>query len=174
MRSLRQLMRSRRWIAAGAIGGLCLTMGVGTSFTALGQNQNAASANDVIFARKTLMATIARDMYPIDEMRQNGKYDLDKGRANADSISAMLMAFPHLFPATTNTWTDKAPRDPAVDTFASPTVWEAYVSFYKEAQAASKIAFDLSKAQNEVEFRTKARDLRLACDTCHADYQKNN
>ena len=174
MRSLRQLMRLRRWIAAGAIGALCLTMGVGTSFTALGQNQSSASANDVIFARKTLMATIARNMYPIDEMRQNGKYDLDKGRANADSISAMLMAFPHLFPATTNTWTDKGPRDPAVDTFASPTVWKAYASFYKESQAASKIAFDLSKAQNEVEFRTKARDLRLACDTCHADYQKNN
>src|ERR1019366_9308657 len=126
MRSLRQLMRLRRWIAAGAIGALCLTMGVGTSFTALGQNQSSASANDVIFARKTLMATIARNMYPIDEMRQNGKYDLDKGR-----------------------------RDPAVDTFASPTVWKAYASFYKESQAASKIAFDLSKAQNEVEFRTK-------------------
>ncbi|HLH97233.1 MAG TPA: cytochrome c [Xanthobacteraceae bacterium] len=171
MGTLGRIIRSQS-IGAAAIVGLGLI--VATSFTALGQNQGSASAKDEIFARKTLMATIARNMYPIDEMRQNGKYDLDKGRANADAISGMLMAFPHLFPPTTNTWSDKAPRDPAVDTFASPTIWEAYDSFYKEAQAASKIAFDLSNAQNDVEFRTKARDLRLACDTCHADYQKNN
>lgn len=96
--------------------------GVGTSFIALGQNQGAASTNDVIFARKTLMVSVATNMYPVDEMRQNGKYDLPRGRENADSISAMLMAFPHLFPPTTNTWTDKAPRDPAVDTFAAPAL----------------------------------------------------
>jgi len=170
MRSFGQATRPPRWLA-GAVGGLVLIIG---SLAASGQNQSAGSVNDVIFARKTLMATIARNMYPIDEMRQNGKYDLEKGRANADAISGMLMAFPHLFPPTTNTWTDKGPRDPVVDTFASPTIWEAYTSFYKEAQAASKIAFELSDAKNETDFRTKARDLRLACDTCHADYQKNN
>jgi cytochrome c556 len=145
----------------------------GTSVIALGQDQ-AANATDIIFARKTLMATIANNMYPIDQMRETGKYDLDRGQAYADSISAMLMAFPYLFPATTNTWTDKAPRDPAVDTFASPTIWEAYTAFSKEAQAASQIAFDLKHAQSDAEFRTKARELRLACDTCHAAYQKNN
>jgi cytochrome c556 len=146
----------------------------GTSVIALGQDQGAGSPKDIIFARKTLMATIANNMYPLDQMRETGKYDLPKGQANADSISAMLMAFPYLFPATTNTWTDKAPRDPVVDTFASPTIWQAFPGFYKEAQAASKIAFDASHAQNDADFRTKVRDLRLACDTCHADYQKNN
>jgi cytochrome c556 len=156
------------------IGGACLAVAVGTSFVALGQDQKAASANEVVFARKTLMATIARKMYPIDEMRENGKFDLAKGHAEADSISAMLMAFPLLFPATTNTWTDKAPRDAAVDTFASPTIWEEYTFFYKEAQAASKTAFALSEAENERDFRKLATDLRLACDTCHAAFQKNN
>jgi cytochrome c556 len=160
---------------AAAVGVLLAAGIAGSSLTAFGQsNQAVGSANDVVFARKTLMATIANNMYPIDQMRETGKYDLEKGRANADAISAMLMAFPHLFPVTTNTWTDKAPRDPAVDTFASPTVWSAYDAFYKEAQAASKIAFELSHAENNTDFRTKARDLRLACDTCHADYQKNN
>jgi cytochrome c556 len=166
-------MASRAGIAVGGV--LLAAAVVGSSLTAFGQsNQTVGSANDIIFARKTLMATIANNMYPIDQMRETGKYDLEKGRANADSISAMLMAFPHLFPPTTNTWTDKAPRDPAVDTFASPAVWAAYQAFYQEAQAASKIAFELSHAQNNTDFRVKARDLRLACDTCHADYQKNN
>jgi len=154
---------------------LLAAVAASSSLTAFGQsNQSAGPANDIIFARKTLMATIANNMYPIDQMRETGKYDLAKGQMSADAISAMLMAFPYLFPATTNTWTDKAPRDPAVDTFASPTVWEAYTAFLKEAQAASKIAFELSHAQNNTEFRIKARDLRLACDTCHAAYQKNN
>lgn len=167
------LPRPQRRLAL-VIGGACLAAAVGTSFMALGQDQSVATANDVVFARKTLMATIARKMYPIDEMRENGKFDLPKGRAEADAISAMLMAFPLLFPATTNTWTDKAPRDPAVDTFASPTIWNEYAFFYKESQAASKSAFDLSKAENDRDFRKLATDLRLACDTCHAAFQKNN
>jgi cytochrome c556 len=172
--SLKQIfLRPRRRIAV-VIGGACLAVGVGVSSIALGQDQSVATANDIIFARKTLMATIARNMYPIDEMRENGKFDLPKGQANADAISAMLMAFPLLFPPTTNTWTDKAPRDPAVDTFAAPTIWEEFPFFYKEAQAASKSAFDLSHADNDRDFRKFATDLRLACDTCHATFQKNN
>jgi cytochrome c556 len=159
---------------AVVIGGACLAVGVGASFVAFGQDQSIATANDVIFARKTLMAAIARNMYPIDEMRETGKYDLVKGQASADAISAMLMAFPHLFPPTTNTWTDKAPRDAAVDTFAAPTLWQEYTFFYKESQAAAKAAFELSHAENETDFRKKATDLRLACDTCHATFQKNN
>ncbi len=173
--SFRQFLpQSHRWMA-GMIGGACVAAAIAcTGFTALGQDQSAATANDVIFARKTLMATIARNMYPIDEMRETGKYDLPKGRASADAISAMLMAFPLLFPPTTNTWTDKAPRDPAVDTFAAPTIWEDYTFFYKEAQAAAKSAFMLNHAENETDFRKLATDLRLACDTCHATFQKNN
>ena len=168
----KQMHLRSRWVAAVAAA-TSLAAVLGTSVIALGQDQSI-SAKDIIFARKTLMATIARNMYPLDQMRETGKYDLVRGQANADSISAMLMAFPYLFPPTTNTWTDKAPRDPAVDTFASPTIWQAFTAFFKESQAASTVAFELSHAQNDTEFRIKARDLRLACDTCHAAYQKNN
>jgi hypothetical protein len=75
---------------------------VGPSFMALGQDQSAATPNDVIFARKTLMVSIANNMMEIEAMTGSGKLDLVKGQAHADSISAMLMAFPHLFPLTTN------------------------------------------------------------------------
>jgi len=92
---------------------------------ALGQ-QAPATMNDIVFARKALMATIANNMNAIDEMRETGKYDIPKVQANADSVSVMWMALLHLFPPSTNNWTDKAPRDPAVDTFASPTIWETY------------------------------------------------
>lgn len=166
------LQRQRR--IAAVIGIACLAVGVGTSFMALGQDQSVATLNDIVFARKTLMVSIANNMYPIDQMRETGKFDLPRGRASADAISAMLMAFPLLFPPTTNTWTDKAPRDPAVDTFASPTIWQEYTFFYKQAQASSKYAFDLSHAEDVPAFRRLATELRLACDTCHAAFQKNN
>jgi hypothetical protein len=39
---------------------------------------------------------------------------------HADTISIMLMSFPHMFPAGTNQWKPGADRDPATDTYASP------------------------------------------------------
>jgi cytochrome c556 len=147
---------------------------VGTSFMALGQDQSAATPKDVIFARKTLMVSIANNMTEIEAMIGSGKIDLAKGRAHADSISAMLMAFPHLFPPTTNTWKANAAPDPATGTFTDPSLWNVYAFFYKEAQAATEYAFNASRAENDTVFKKNAADLRLTCDTCHATFQKNN
>ncbi len=155
--------------------GGCLAAAVigGSSFV-LAQDQNPATPKDVIFARKTLMSAIGTNMYPIDEMLETGKIDLVAGRANAESISAMLMAFPHLFPPSTNQWKQGAARDPATDTLADPGIWESRSFFYRDAMAASKYAFDASRAQNVADFRKSARDLRLTCDGCHSTYQKKD
>jgi hypothetical protein len=97
-----------------------------------GQDPNPASPTEVIFARKTLMNSIAANMYPIDGMLETGKIDLVTGRANAESISAMLMAFPHLFPNSTNLWFANAKRDPATDTLADAAIWKAGPSSTKK------------------------------------------
>jgi cytochrome c556 len=120
------------------------------------------------------MSTIANSMTEIEAMTGSGKIDLPKGRAQADAISGMLTAFPHLFPPTTNTWTANTPRDPATDTFTDPSLWKEYVFFYKEAQRAADYAHDASHAENDAAFKKNAADLRLTCDTCHATFQKNN
>ena len=92
---------------------------IGISSVALAQDQNPATPNEVIFARKALMNSIGANMYVIDQMLETGNIDPVSGRANADTISAMLMAFPHLFPNSTNLWTaDNAARNPATDTLA--------------------------------------------------------
>ena len=156
-----------------AVGGMASAV-VGTSFMAAAQDQSAATPADVIFARKTLMDSIATNMTEIEAMTGSGKIDLIKGRAHADSISAMLMAFPHLFPPNTNTWMANAPREPTTGTFTDPSLWKEYAFFYKEAQVGSKYAFNASRAENETEFKKNAADLRLTCDTCHATFQKNN
>jgi hypothetical protein len=87
-------------------------------------------------------------MYPLDEMSYTGRFNLPRGRNNADSISAMLQAFPLLFPPSTNTWVPNAPRDPAVDTFADPKLWSEYTFFYKEAQAAGQVCIRRTRLRN--------------------------
>jgi cytochrome c556 len=155
-----------------SIGGACLAVAlIGASSVVLAQDQNPATPKDVVFARKTLMTSIGTNMYVIDGMLETGNVDLVSGRANAESISAMLMAFPHLFPDSTNLWKTNAVRDPATDTLADAAIWESRSFFYKDAMAASKYAFDASRAQNVAGFQKSARDLRQTCDGCHSTYQ---
>jgi cytochrome c556 len=145
------------------------------SMIASGQDERGGTPpRDVIVARKTLMVVIADNMQEIEAMTASSQFDFPKARANANSISGMLLAFPHLFPVSTNTWTPNAPRDPANDTFTDPSLWKEFTFFYKQAQAAAKYAFDASRANSEEEFKKQAASLRLTCDTCHATFQKNN
>ena len=84
----------------------------------------------------------------------------------------MFMAFPHLFPPSSNQWKPGADRDPGTDTFASPDAWTKFSDFYQRATAASKIAYDMSRAEKVDALKTHARALRTACDACHALYLK--
>jgi cytochrome c556 len=154
------------------IGGACLAAALTVaSSVAFGQDPNPASPKDMIVARKTLMNTIGTNMYPVDEMLETGKIDNAGARVYLESISAMLMAFPLLFPPSTNLWYQNAKRDPATDTLADASIWESRSFFYRDALAASKYAFDASRAQNVSDFRKAAGDLRLTCDGCHSTYQ---
>ncbi len=153
--------------------GMCLAAPLlGSGFAAWAQDK-ALPPGDVILARKTLMSVIARNMYPLDEMIYTGKINLPRGRGHADSIAAMLQAFPLLFPAHTNAY-KPGTVDPASATFADPHIWEQLDFFYKESMAAAKYAFDASRADTEAQFRKSVTELRLTCDGCHATFQKNN
>jgi cytochrome c556 len=142
---------------------------------ALGQDGGAAPAKDTIFARKILMGSIDANMDEIETMlAPEGKLDLVEGRQHADIISIMLMAFPHMFPPGTNQWTAGADRDAALDTYAAPEVWTQFADFYQKASAASKIAFEASRAADAAAFKTRIAALRAACNGCHAVYQKTD
>jgi cytochrome c556 len=152
----------------------CLTaLVLGSGGSAAMAQDKALPPGDIITARKTLMSVIARNMYPLDEMIYTGKINLPRGRAYADSIAAMMQAFPLLFPAHTNSW-KPGTTDPASATFADPHIWDQFDFFYKESMAASKSAFDASRADTEAQFRKSVTELRLTCDGCHATFQKNN
>jgi cytochrome c556 len=148
---------------------LCAAGGV-----ALAQDQSAAVPKDAIFARKILMDAIGRNMDELEGMTSSGKaINLAEGREHADAISVMLMAFPHLFPPSTNQWRPNVDRDPGRDTYASPDVWTRFADFYAQAANASKVSHKASRAEQEAAFKSLVADLRTACDSCHAVYLKS-
>ena len=170
MTSPSQMFTQRRTAAA-----ILLAACVGSSPVALGQDQSAAIAKDAIVARKTAMDTLSDKMDVIEAaIAASTKLNLDEGHANADVISVLLMAFPHLFPPSTNEWKPNVDRDPATDTYASPDVWTRFADFYKQAAAASKAAFDASRADDEGAFKAAIAQLRTGCNACHTAYLKAN
>ena len=166
--SLFRRRRARAIACAALAGGL-----LATSFIAMAQDQSAATAKDVIFARKTLMNFMCDKMADIERMIAMGHIDLEGARGNADAISVMFMAFPHLFPPGSNQWNPAAVPDPETDTYASPEVWTGFSNFYRLAAESARTAHDMSHAANFDEFKSRTRELRIICDTCHALYSEN-
>jgi cytochrome c556 len=174
--SNRRLGRQR---TLSVMAGLLLAASL-TGSAARGQDQSAATPSDAIIAdaiiaRKTVMDTISQKMDALETATASTKkIDLAAANEQADIVSVLLMAFPHMFPAATNQWKPNVDKDPGTDTFAAPEVWTKYADFYKQATAASKLAYNASRASQEAEFRTAMTQLRAACDGCHAVYLKTD
>lgn len=131
--------------------------------------QDQPAPKDTIFARKILMGAIDMNMDEIETMlAPEGKLVLSDAQEHAETISTMLMAFPHLFPPSTNQWKAGQDRDPATDTFANPDLWSKFADFYQRATEASKIAWNASRAARAEEFRPLIGQLRQRCNGCHA------
>jgi cytochrome c556 len=132
--------------------------------------ESAAPTQDAIFARKTLKDTVCDKMMDIERMIGVGQIDLGAVHTKADAISALLSAFPHLFPPASNRWKPDAEGPPETLTLASPDLWTSFSDFYRQAEGAARSAFDLSRADKAEDVKARARELRIACDTCHALY----
>jgi len=162
--------RGRIAVAAAA---LILAGVFASNFAALGQDGGLPPPKDTVFARKILMGAIDMNMDEIETMlAPGGKFEPAEAVEHSDTISIMLMSFPHLFPPSTNQWQPNVDRDPATDTVASPDLWRNFPDFYQRAQAASKLALDATKAKTGNEFKGLIVQLRAACNGCHAAYMK--
>ena len=146
-----------------------------SSYAALAQEPTSPPPKDTIFARKIMMGAIDMNMDEIETMLlPEGKLNLADGTEHADTISIMLMAVPHMFPASTNQWKPNVERDPATDTYAAPELWTNFADFYKRAADASKTALDAARAKNAADFKARIGELRAQCNACHAIYQKTD
>jgi cytochrome c556 len=159
---------ARGWLVAAFLATL-----LATGLVAIAQDQRSATAEDVIFARKSLMNSICEKMTSIERMIALGQIDPDAARRHADAMSVMFMAFPHLFPPSSDQWSTNSDPDPVTDTYASPELWTRFSDFYRQSAAAAKTAHDMSRADKIDDFKTSARELRIICDTCHALYSEN-
>ncbi|HEU4625065.1 MAG TPA: cytochrome c [Steroidobacteraceae bacterium] len=121
----------------------------------------------VITARQELMEHIELLMEPIDTIQVEDVKNPEQLRANAETIEAMLLALPHLFPPTTNRYDPKA-EEPA--TLALPGIWKNFDSFYRLAAAAASAAQKMSETQGKEPLRNASRELRASCDACHTLY----
>jgi cytochrome c556 len=157
--------RPRAWLSV-------LVLVCSVHVAAMAQDQNSARAKEVIVARKTLMNAVEENANKIADMISGRKITLIEARAYADTISVLLMAFPHLFPPDTNQWREGELTDPATDTTASPEIWENFADFYQLARSAAQRADELRHATSEDEVKTLHRGLGNICDTCHSLYLK--
>lgn len=147
---------------------------LGVSPMASAQDQGAAIAKDAIFARKTVMSTLSDNFDQIEAMISTNKIDLADAHEHADTVSVLLMAYPHLFPPASNQWKPNVDRDPGTDTYASPDVWSKFSDFYQRAAHASKTAYDMSRADKADDLKAGAKELRATCNACHAAYLKTD
>ena len=119
---------------------------------------------DVITARQEIMEHAEMLMEPIDTITVKEVTNEEQLRTNAEAISAMLGALPHLFPPTTNLYDPKA-EEPR--TLALPAIWKDFDSFYKLASAASAAAEAMGETHGKQQLRTASLRLRASCDACH-------
>jgi cytochrome c556 len=164
-----------RWAAALAAVALGVLAGAPSIFgqELVGPALGGPPPKDTIFARKILMGAIDMKMDEIETMlAPGGKLDAAEAQEHADTISIMLMSFPHLFPPATNQWKGGADRDPATDTFASPDLWTNFSDFYQRGTNASKLAQEAGRTRRLDEFRKLIGQLRGACNGCHEKYLK--
>jgi hypothetical protein len=86
-----------------AVMAACLSLAAGLFARALphsGQDGGLPPPKDTIFARKILMGAIDMNMDEIETMlTPGGKFEPTEAVEHADTISIMLLSFPHLFPA---------------------------------------------------------------------------
>jgi cytochrome c556 len=115
------------------------------------------------------MLEIERLMQPIDRFILGEPADAAVLREDATAIEAMLLAFPHLFPPTTNRY-DATVLDPP--TIALPAIWQSFDAFLAQAEAAERAAAELISADDDASLREAGTRLRAACDVCHAAFAK--
>jgi len=158
----RFLVLCATFAAAAGIAGMALAgkpvPGTGQGWTGITNPQ------DLIIARQTLMTRLEELMKPIDTYTVDRTIPLATITTNAETISVVLLAIPHLFPPTTNVY-DPGVKQP--ETLALPGIWKDFTTFYTLASATSDAAETLSHATGADAISTGAFNLRESCDACH-------
>jgi cytochrome c556 len=125
-------------------------------------------SDDVIAARQLLMDGVESEMMEIELRLEGSAPQFDDLKARADRVSTLLTAFPHLFPPQTKPGV--AADGSPINTTATLAIWQDFDAFYGITKDAAMTAYDASQAGTADQFREQVKKLRVACDSCHAQY----
>ena len=120
---------------------------------------------EVIEARRVVMLGLERQMGVIDRYSLGEPADPEELRAAAATMEPLLLAFPHLFPPTTNLLDPTQLESP---TIALPAIWENFANFQSLNAAAEAAAVTLAETDGAEPLRAASRNLRATCEACHA------
>ena len=131
------------------------------------------SSADATIARRLLMDSIGANNDVLHEMLDGYlEWDQDEFRARLVSMSAMMTAFPNLFRADPNPWTEEGEAaDPAQVSLSLPTIWENWDEFAARSQEASDTMFEASLVPRS-EALAVVEDLEGQCESCHAQFRR--
>ena len=150
----------------------------GAAETSAPDSPEAIPHLETIFARRVMMGTVDIYMQEIEAFIVDYETDDEpipfEAAEAADILSSLLIGLAQLYPTGTDFWSEAAEEeDPTSVTHAMPAVWENFDDFYARMNAASQLAFDLSRStpRNE-DWVVMANELRGTCVSCHTDYSR--
>jgi len=134
--------------------------------------QALTSQTEATVARRLLMVSIGANNDTVHDILDGvlpmDEYEL---RTRLTSISHMLYAFPNLYRAEPNPWTEEgAEADPARVSLATVAVWNDFQQFKTAAEDAYRLAQQAADAPRE-EILPLVERLETLCESCHARYR---
>lgn len=114
-------------------------------------------------AHNDIVHDILDGVLPMDDLELRGRLQ---------SISAMLYAFPNLYRAEANPYSEEGEKaDPAHVSLASEAVWADFDTFKQASYDAYIKAQEAADAAPE-EVLERVEELEVMCDSCHEIYRK--
>jgi cytochrome c556 len=130
-------------------------------------------AEDAVVARRLLMVSIGANNDAVhdilDGARPMDEYEM---QTRLNSISHMLYAFPHLYRAKPDPWTqERADKDAARVSLATEAVWTNFAAFETMAHEAYVLAQRAADAP-KADVLSLVEELEGACEACHTRFRK--
>ena len=174
--------RRSQYAAFGAAVVLALAVGAVQGHLARAQDGTAPQSDpgltsltdfdDATIARRLLMSSIGSNNDAVHDMLDGViAYDAFELESRLASMSAMLRAFPSLYRAEPNPYSEEAEAaDPFTVSLATEQVWEDFGAFEAMSMEAWQIAQTASLAPRD-QILTEVEKLEAVCESCHAEYR---
>jgi len=168
-------MFKRSLTVAVAVAAMMVAANLSTSAQQPGEQGTTAltSQDETTIARRLLMNAIGTSNDALHEMLDgNVAWDDFEFRDRLLAMYAMMKAFPSLFRAGSNPWSEEAEAaDPARVSLSLSSVWADWESFVRLSDEAADTMSEASMTRREQMLEVVER-LEVQCESCHEQFRK--